>query len=249
MNSQQWLSYYQNNRNNRPEPKWNLPSSLDDRTQHFLAHSLSHFQLGETGEGKFLLAQARAQVPDDVAYHEALRLFIAEEQEHARLLERLVLRFGGKTIQRHWTHALFRLVRHALGFKFEIQLLVMTELVGTASYRLLQARTRDPVLEEACALILKDEAQHVDFHADWFGDFQSRLLPLERAVWDAQFQVLFAAATQVAWVDHKAGLVIAGANRRQFFHEARRECIRFLQRLERNANQPADEVIAQTAAS
>ena len=249
MNSQQWLSYYQNNRNNRPEPKWNLPSSLDDRTQRLLAHSLSHFQLGETGEGKFLLAQARAQAADDVAYHDALRLFIAEEQEHARLLERLVLRFGGKTIQRHWTHSLFRLVRHALGFKFEIQLLVIAELVGTAYYRLLQARTRDPVLEEACALILKDEVQHIDFHADWFGDFQSRLLPLERAAWNGQFQILFGAATQVAWMDHKAGLAIVGANRREFFHQARRECIRFLQRLERNANQNADEVIAQTAAS
>jgi hypothetical protein len=50
-------------------------------------------------------------------------------------------------------------------------------------------------------------------------------------------------------MDHKAGLAIAGANRREFFHQARRECIRFLQRLERNANQNADEVIAQTAAS
>lgn len=247
MNSRHWLAYYLNNKNNRPEPKWNLPSSLDSAMQGVIARSLSHFQLGETGEGKFLLAQAGAQVPDDVAYREALRLFIAEEQEHARLLERLVLRFGGNKIQRHWTHALFRLARHALGFKFEIQLLVIAELVGTAYYRLLQARTRDQVLEEACALILNDEAQHVDFHADWFGDFQSRLLPLERAVWSAQFQVLFAVATQVAWVDHKTALAIAGANRREFFGEARRECIRFLQRLERNANQTCYEVTPGTA--
>jgi hypothetical protein len=212
-----------------------------------IARSLSHFQLGESGEGKSLLAHADAQVPDDVAYREALRLFIAEEQEHARLLERLVLRFGGKKIQRHWTHALFRLARHALGFKFEIQILVIAELVGTAYYRLLQARTRDQVLEEACALILNDEAQHVAFHADWFGDFQSRLLPLERDVWRAQFQILFAVAAKVAWVDHKAALVIAGANRPEFFHAARGECIRFLQRLERNANQTSYEVAPGTA--
>jgi len=243
MNSQHWLAYYQNNKNNRPEPKWNLPSPLEQRTQDILARSLSHFQLGETGEGTFLLAQASAEAPDDVAYHEALRLFIAEEQEHARLLGRLVRRFGGRTIERHWTHALFRLVRHALGFKFEIQLLVIAELVGTAYYRLLEARARDPVLEEACALILKDEAQHVGFHADWLGDFQSRLLPLERAGWNAQFQILFAAATEVAWLDHKAGLSIAGANRREFFREARRECIRFLNQVERNAKQSGSEII------
>jgi hypothetical protein len=236
MNSQQWLAYYEKNRSNRPEPKWNLPSSLDTNLQRMLARSLSHFQLGETGEGTFLLAQARAQMPDAAAYHEALRLFVAEEGEHARLLQRLVQRFGGKTIQRHWTHSLFRLVRHALGFKFEIQLLVIAELVGTAYYRLLHARTRDPVLEDACTLILQDEAQHVDFHADWFGAFQSRLLPIERVAWVIQFQILFACAAQVAWVDHKSCLAAAGANRQEFFREARRECIRFLTQLERSSS-------------
>ena len=170
-------------------------------------------------------------------------MFVAEESEHARLLERLVRRFGGRTVQRHWTHALFRLFRHALGFKFEIQLLVIAELVGTAYYRLLHTRTRDPVLEDACALILQDEAQHIDFHADWLGHFQSRLLPLERAGWNTQFQILFAAATEVAWLDHKTALSTAGTNRREFFREARRECIRFLNQLDRNAVQSVTPVI------
>jgi hypothetical protein len=191
--------------------------------------------LGETGEGKFLIAQARAQLPDDSAYHEALRLFIAEEGAHARLLERLVQRFGAKTIRRHWTHTLFRLVRRALGFKFEIQLLVTAELVGTAYYRLLQARARDPVLDDTCRLILKDEARHVDFHADWFGDFQSRLLPLEREIWNVQFQLLFTMAAVVAWMDHRSCLKMIGVNNAEFFREARRDCIRFLNQLVQNA--------------
>ena len=241
MNSLNWLRYYEQNKSNRPEPKWGLPSPLDLNTQRILARSLSHFQLGETGEGKFLIAQARAQMPDDVAYHEALELFVAEEGEHARLLKRLVTRFHGRTISHHWTHTLFRLVRRALGFKFEIQLLVTAELVGTAYYRILQARTRDPVLEEMCDLILKDEARHVDFHADWFGDFQSRLLPLEREIWNAQFQLLFAAATAIAWIDHRESLKSTGANRAQFFREARHECIRFLKRLGENAGQCANQ--------
>jgi len=208
---------------------------LDPDLQRVLARSLSHFQLGETGEGTFLIGQVRAQLPDDVAYHRALELFVAEENEHARLLERLVIRFGGETICRHWTHTLFRLVRHGIGFKFEIQLLVIAELVGTAYYRLLRLRTRDPVLEETCDLILQDEAKHVDFHADWFGAFQSQLLPLQRSAWNLQFQVLFTIAAHVAWVDHKTCLMLTGANRCEFFREARRECIRFLQRLAEKA--------------
>ncbi len=245
MNAQHWLTYYQNNRRNRPEPKWNLPSPLDSGMQHVLARSLSHFQLGETGEGKFLFAQAQSS--EDASYHEALRLFVGEECEHARLLERLVLRFGGTIIHRHWTHTLFRLLRHALGFKFEIQLLVIAELVGTAYYRLLHTRTPDPVLEDACTLILQDEAQHVDFHADWFGDFQSRLLPIERAIWNAQFQALFTAATHVAWFDHRACLSMTGANRAEFFREARRECIRFLRHLERSARRDIREMATATS--
>lgn len=232
MNSQQWLSYYEGNRLNRSEPKWNMPSALDSQMQRALAHSLSHFQLGESGDGTFLIGQVRAQLPDDVAYHRALHLFVVEENQHARLLERLVVRFGGRTIRRHWTHYLFRSFRHALGFKFEIQVLVIAELVGTAYYRLLRLRTRDSVLEETCDLILQDEAKHVEFHADWFGAFQSQLLPLERAAWNFQFQLLFTVVAQVAWIDHKACLILTGANRREFFREARRECIRFLQRLD-----------------
>jgi hypothetical protein len=236
MNSHHWLNYYQSNKESRLEPKWNLPSPLPRGLQDLLAHSLSHFQLGETGEGKFLIAQAQAEVPDDLIYHEALRLFVAEEQEHARLLERLVQRFGGTIIQNHWTHSLFRLVRRALGFKFEIQLLVIAELVGTAYYRLLHARTRDPVVEEMCVLILNDEARHVEFHADWFGTYLSRLLPMEMTLWRTQFQFLFIAAACVAWFDHRAALSASGANRTEFFADARRECICFLRQLEFQAN-------------
>ena len=241
MNSQQWLVYYQNNRINRPEPKWNSPSPLDCYVQSVLAHSLSHFQLGETGEGSFLMAHAQAQVPEDTAYHDALQLFVAEENEHARLLGRLVGRFGGTAIRRHWTQMLFRLVRRAFGFKFEIQALVIAELVGTAYYRLLHLRARDAVLDDTCAFILRDKARHIDFHADWLGEFQSRLLPLERAIWTAQFQILFAGAAQLAWIDHRHCLRVVGSSRREFFAEARRECIRFLKQLESNANTRAAE--------
>jgi hypothetical protein len=237
MNSRRWLNYYEQNKKDRSEPKWNVPSPLPPWMQEVLARSLSHFQLGETGEGTFLMVQAREQIPNDGCYHEALRLFVAEEQEHARLLERLVRRFDGQIIRRHWTHALFRLVRHALGFKFEIQLLVIAELVGTAYYRLLHARARDPVLEETCSLLLQDEAQHIAFHADWLGSFLCRLLPMEVGAWRMQFQILFTAAACVAWIDHRAALVSSGATRRKFFAEARHECIQFLAELQVSAMQ------------
>jgi hypothetical protein len=231
MNSQHWHRYFESNATNRPEPQWNLPLPDDKTLRRKLAASLSHFQLGESGDGGFLLAQAEKDCPDDPTYFKALALFIKEEQEHARLLRLLVERFGGTVITRHWTHALFRLARRALGLKFEIQVLVIAELVGTAYYRILHLRTHDPVLEQICALLLRDEAKHIEFHSDRLIAFHERLLPAERAIWCAQFQALFLAAATVAWLDHGACLAALGSRREEFFKEARKECIQFLDKV------------------
>ncbi|MDQ2919730.1 MAG: ferritin-like domain-containing protein, partial [Verrucomicrobiota bacterium] len=222
------------------EPPWHLPSPLDTEARAILARSLSHFQLGESGEGRFLLEQARRQTPDDPNYANALALFIDEEKEHARLLEQLVRRFGGAVIRAHWTHFVFRLVRRAFGLKFEIQVLVIAEIVGTAYYRVLSRRTRDPVLEEVCALVLRDEAKHIAFHVDWLRMIQTRWLPAECALWSMQFQVLFTAAAHFAWTDHRGALHLLGATKREFFREARGECIDFLRALD--GSEPAVSV-------
>ncbi len=232
MNSLHWLRYFEENRINRSEPLWHLPSPLETKARAILARSLSHFQLGESGEGRFLLEQARRQAPDDPNYANALALFIDEEKEHARLLELLVRRFGGSLIKVHWTHFLFRLVQRACGLNFEIQVLVIAEIVGTAYYRLLNRRTRDPVVEEVCALTLRDEAQHIAFHVDWLRMIQGRWLPAECALWSIQFQVLFTVAAQFAWTDHRKALHLLGATKREFFREARGECINFLRALD-----------------
>ena len=51
---------------------------------------------------------------------------------------------------------------------------------------------------EVCDLLLRDEARHVEFHRDRFAADQRAWLPLERAVWAFQFQVIFLGAATVA---------------------------------------------------
>jgi hypothetical protein len=224
------LDYFKANRTRRPEPDWSLAPIETAARQQALARSLAHFQLGESGEGRCLIREGwkYARQHSDPAYGEALELFVGEEQEHARLLEGLVKRFGGKTIRHHWTHALFRVVRQLFGLHFELQVLVIAELVGTAYYRLLQQQTSDPVLRQICELILRDEERHVEFHLYRLGLWQQTCLPMERELWKGQFQVLFLAALQVAWTDHRSCLELLGSTRELFRQEARNECIRFL---------------------
>lgn len=231
MNSLSWLRYFEANHRNLIEPDWQAPSPLAPGLRARLARSLSHFQLGESGGGRHLFEKAAQQLAEDAAYLRALELFVAEEGEHARLLRALVERFGGRLIERHWTHLLFRFARRALGLNFEIQVLLIAELVGTAYYRVLQRRARDPILDQVCTRILTDEAQHVAFHLDRLRDIHAELLPAERAFWNLQFQLLFTAALQVAWIDHRGALQATGAHRREFFAEARTECIGFLDAL------------------
>ncbi len=231
MNSPAWLHYFEANRRNVIEPDWSAPSPITPELRALLAASLSHFQLGESGGGHHLFAKAARQALDDPAYLAALELFVAEEGEHARLLRALVERFGGRLIARHWTHLLFRAARRALGLNFEIQVLLIAELVGTAYYRVLQRRARDPILDLVCLRILADEAQHVAFHLDHLRDIHAALLPAERAAWTLQFQLLFTAALSVAWIDHRSALKATGASRNEFFATARSECIAFLDRL------------------
>lgn len=236
MNNLSWLRYFQNNSLDRPEQNWNAPRPDHAELRQKLARSLSHFQLGESGEGGYLLAQARARHPEEVTYYQALAAFILEEKEHARLLARLVARFDGTLLTRHWTHALFRQVRRRGGLNFEVQVLVIAEIVGASYYRLLQLRTRDSVLEQICALILRDEAKHIEFHAERLGNEQQNWLPATRALWSAQFQALFVAAAAVAWIDHGECLTALGSSRDEFTRTARRECNRFLHRCAAHAS-------------
>jgi hypothetical protein len=230
MNASSWRNYYESNRLNRIEPAWHTPCLLPPGLRRTLSVSLSHFQLGESGGGTFLLSGAAKETDaDDLA---ALALFVAEEKEHARLLARMVERLGGSLVRRHWTHRLFKLARRAGGFRFEIQMLLTAEIVGTAYYEFLKKSVNDPALEAALGLMLHDEAGHVAFHLERLRLRWQDYLPLERTLWALQFQVLVLTALRAAWLDHGGCLRALGFDWPDFAGRARRITIEFLEGLE-----------------
>ena len=220
--SSAWLDYFQQNRLRRPEFDWSRPTPFLPPVATPLTRSLARFQLGESGDGTTLLAQARHAWPDDPDYVAALSLFVAEEHEHARLLEHLIARFGGTLVTHHWTDRCFRAARHALGAGFDIQVLLTAEIVGTTYYRLLRS-TADMLLRQVCETIVRDEEAHLRFHADRIVTAQLGWSRLRRSLWTAQFRVLSEATLAVAWLDHRRALRAVGISRKLFMTEARGE--------------------------
>src|ERR1039458_6158260 len=114
MNSIDWLAYFRQNRLDRRGVAWHEGILLDPRLRGPLVRSLARFQLGESSDGARLLAAARrlSRKTGDEAYSEAIALFIAEEQEHSRLLAKVLELMNVPLLRRHWTDSLFRRCRH-----------------------------------------------------------------------------------------------------------------------------------------
>src|SRR2546426_1087658 len=83
-----------------------------------------------------------------------------------------------------------------------LQILLLTELVSTAYYRVLRRHSPDAPLTAMCALILRDEAGHVAFHRDRLAAAGRSPLGLDGALWQAQFWVCGLAAATELWTSH-----------------------------------------------
>lgn len=105
------------------DPDW----AVGARLHPDVVKSVQRFQVGESGDGANLIAKAGGGT-----YGEAVRLFVAEEQNHARLLEHLLRAAGQPTISAHWTDAVFVRLRRALGLRLELMVLLIAETGGAA---------------------------------------------------------------------------------------------------------------------
>jgi hypothetical protein len=229
MNYSKWIAHFERNRCNRAEPDWSAPVSVSPKVLAALLPSLEQFQLGDGGGPACLIAFNAERFRGRTTETRTLvDLWFAEEREHARLLGCAVDRLGGHRIASHWSFTAFCLCRRALGVRFELQILLLTELVSTAYYRVLRRHSPDAPLAEMCALILRDEAGHVAFHRDRLASKGRSPLGLGGAWWQAQFWVCGHTAATVLWTSHGACLNAIGGSRAEYFQEVRCELRRFI---------------------
>ena len=229
MNYAKWIAHFARNRKNRTEPDWSAPIAVPQEVFAPFLRSLEQFRLGDGGGPASLIAhdaeKFRSSTPEMQALVDA---WFAEEAEHARLLGCAVDRLGGRRITSHWSFTAFCLCRRALGVRFELQVLLLTELVSTAYYRVLRKHSPDAPVAAMCGLILRDEAGHVTFHRDRLAAEGRSPLGLGGALWQAQFWLCGHAAATMLWVNHGPCLDAIGGSRAEYFREVRLELRRFV---------------------
>jgi hypothetical protein len=196
-----------------------------------LLPSLEQFELGDGGGPACLIAFDADRFRNATeSTRQVVDLWFTEEREHARLLGCAVDRFGGRHIRDHWSFRAFCLCRRWLGVRFEVQALLLTEIVSDAYYRVLRAHVPDQPLKDMCALIIRDEACHIAFHLDRVVAVQRPWPAWLGLFWSLQFRVLGYLAASVLWTSHGPCLRPIGATTRGYFREVRYGLEHFLRR-------------------
>lgn len=192
-----WRAHFEGNRA-RPLPVVDAPT-LPEAQRALLARSLARFQLGETGEGRIAKQIDSVELPlVDGDYRTSLKLFIAEEGRHSRVLALMVKALGGRLLEHSWTHRLFVVARRLVGIRFKLLVLLAAEVIAIGFYGILARSIPAGPMSAALGQICGDERAHFDFHCD-FLRAQSRVLHL---VW----WPLGLLSALTVLVDHRATL-------------------------------------------
>ncbi|MFG2680350.1 ferritin-like domain-containing protein [Streptomyces sp. NPDC048392] len=175
---------------------------------------IQRFQVGEDGDGENLVA--KAEEAGDADYARAVRLFVAEEQNHARLLARLLAAGGRPTLSGHWSDTVFVRLRRLMGLRTELLVLMIAEVVALRYYRALRDGTHDTLTSEVAGRILADERRHVPFHCERLHASLAGLPRVARRPVLSLWRLLLLAVTLVVAVDHGPGLRRLGIGLRRF---------------------------------
>ncbi len=236
-----WLSHFTDTAR-RPLPGLSAMPVLSPEAREALASSLAIFQLGESGEGRIAHQIDRAMLPGiDDDYRAALKLFVAEEGRHARILGRMVRGMGGELLEKSWTEAVFRHGRRLMGVRLKLLVLQAAEVIAIVFYGALIPHLPPGPLRDALDEITADEDHHLRFHAQFFAT-QTRTA-LSRAVFRTLWRAgASAACVAVAW-DHRKTMHLLGVPRRALVSGAVRE----IRRVEDAVLQPTKRITRSAA--
>ncbi|KUN84999.1 ferritin-like domain-containing protein [Streptomyces griseoruber] len=179
---------------------------------------IQRFQVGENGDGAGLLA--KADEAGDTDYGPAVRLFVTEERNHARLLAPLLAAGGRPTLATHWSDTAFVRLRRLMGLRRELLVLTVAEVVALRYYRALREGTNDPLTSDVAGRILSDEQRHVPFHCERLHASLTELpRPIRRPLM-ALWQLLLPTVSLAVAADHGPALRRLDIGRLRFVADA-----------------------------
>ncbi len=204
--SLEWKKYYQENARSLLEIPWQIGPELTEEEKQALTSSVQDFQAGESSEGRHLIqyAKTHAAQTGDHEYVEAIRVFIAEEQRHARDLAHFMQINAMPLVKTTFTDRVFRQLRQLFnGLEISISVLITAEIISKVYYAALKDSTHSQVLLTLCKQIMQDEIQHVEFQAERLGLLRTGRKWLSLALTNGLQRFLFLGTCLVVWPFHK----------------------------------------------
>jgi hypothetical protein len=208
MNFRSWKQYFKENQSHFSGIDWNAEDSLTNEESKIIAGSVAQFQKGENSEGKHLFTHAGKY--SNPEYLECIKLFIREEQMHARVLGRFMDRNNISKIKRHWVDGIFRFLRKMAGIENTIIVLLTAEIIAKIYYKALMQATSSVLLQSICKQILNDEDAHIDFQCYTLFSLTEKKKYIGRVVGRTWHFILMLGTIMVVWMTHHAVLKKGG---------------------------------------
>ncbi len=201
--------YFEENARSLLHIPWESGPELTPDETAAIAQSLKEFQAGESSEGKHLYhhAQVYAERTGDSEYVGAIRLFISEEQRHARDLGRFLKINGIELVKTTFTDRVFRRLRNLFGgLEISVAVLITAEIIAKVYYAVLREATQSTVLCRLCDQILSDELRHVQFQAEQLRTLRAGRGWLGTAVTRFLQRFLYFGTVLVVWLFHRKAI-------------------------------------------
>lgn len=213
-----WKKHFEHNIT-KQRVDWNQQPRITEFEKINILYSLKAWQLGETSDGKHLLAAATkyaARINDPV-YPEAVKLFIKEEQKHGNNLGKYIDLLGEQRMKKDWGDTLFRKIRY-LNTSMELWTItvIIVESAAQVFYQALHDATSCPLLKEICTDILIDEAHHIKFQNErMFMIFQQKKF-YNKTISIGLYAVLFFLTIHAIWFGHGKALLAGKVSKKDF---------------------------------
>ena len=200
---------------------WHQEPNITDSEIQTILQSLQAWQLGETSEGRQLIAAAESYAYKiaEPGYVAAIKLFIKEEQKHGNNLGLYLDLIGKPRIKKNWGDTLFRKVRH-LNTSMESWTLAVIVVESTAQifYQSLKDATGCKLLKEICTDILIDEAYHITFQTERLASIFEGKSPFSKSWRKVVYKYFFYFTSLLVWYAHRR-LFKAGGNTFEWYME------------------------------